>query len=116
MIGRLLLLGVGAYAANQAYKQYRMRNAAMGSTMMDHEPATRDEAMGTVLDTDTLRDSGRMGAMSAGDTRGSAMSPDTTATAMDDDLSLGSGNNTGSGTSAAGIPTLSPERGPGPMQ
>lgn len=130
MIGKLLMLGVGAYAANQAYKQYRMRNAGMGSMGLSGMSGTSGMGSGTVLDTDTLHTgssamdndrsdrAGSMGggAMSAGDTRGQAMSRDMTATAMDDDLTLGSSNNSGSGSSATGTPTLSPERGPGPMQ
>lgn len=132
MIGKLLMLGLGAYAANQAYKQYRTRNGAMGSGAMSGSMGSSmgssmggSAGQGTVLDTDSLRGGAASGSRSMDMDRsdragsmgsGGAMGSDLSATARNDDSDLSSGNNAGRSGSASGTPTLSPERGPGPMQ
>ena len=55
MIGRLLVLAAGAYAAKKAYGQYRLNNpGAAGQGSMGRASASGGNAQGSVLDTATL--------------------------------------------------------------
>lgn len=119
MLGRLLMVGAAAYAAKKFYDQRAMKagTTARVDTPMDgmHDSAIADDDLqATDVSSSSMPSTASRG-LSASSAPGDPNSEFPVGRSATDD-ELGRSNNLSGGTNAQGSTTLSPERGPGPMQ